>query len=200
MIAAARDGRRPHGHANGHIFLREEPRATCKARAKDGPAATPRAAPAAAMHAEGLEHRRRNSRVEKPSAARPAGWCVNGRQQDRGLFRTRGAAGWLAGVLHSQLQRLRSLREGQALRPRKHRPPSHPSSASQSAKKSTLRARRGKSELRAAEWGGWRCQKDGWMQDWAGIRKCQWSGVGAGLGVWALFNRLPAGAAKVHRR
>ena len=109
------------------------------------------------MHTEGLEHRRRNSRVEKLSAARPAGWCVNGRQQDRGLFRTRGAAGWLAGVLHSQLQRLRSLREGQALRPRKHRPPSHPSSASQSERKSILRTREGCSEGRGVKRCGGGC-------------------------------------------
>ena len=167
---------------------------------KNDHAATLRAASAPAKLGQQLEHRRHSIRVEKSSAARPARWCVNGRQQGGGMLGTRGAVGWLAAVLHSHLKRPRLLREDPALRPRKYRPPSHPSSASQAAKKSTLRAGRGKSELRAAEWGGWRCQKDGWMQDWAGIRKCQWSGVGAGLVVWALFNRLAAGAAKVHRR
>ena len=142
MIAAARDGRWPHGHASGRIFLREEPRATCKTRIKNGRTATLRAAPASAKHSGRLQHRRRNSRVEKLSAARPAGWCVNGRQQDGGLFRTRGAAGWLATVMYSQLKRLRLLREDQTLRPRKCRPPWYPSSASQSAKKSTLRTER----------------------------------------------------------
>ena len=93
MIAAARDGRRPHGHANGHIFLREEPRATCKTRMKNGRTATLRAAPASTKHSGRLQHRRRNSRVEKLSAARPARQCVNERQWGRGLFETRGAGG-----------------------------------------------------------------------------------------------------------
>ena len=89
-------------------------------------ATTPRAAPAQAMQAGGLEYPRSSSRVEKLSAARPARQCVNERQRGRGLFETRGAGGWLATVLHSHLQRLRLLREDQALRPREMSTPLAP--------------------------------------------------------------------------
>ena len=72
--------------------------------------------------------------------------------------------------------------------------PLAPSSASQSAKKSTLRARGGKRGRRAVDWGGWGFQKASRCKDREGLGSCQWSGVGAGSGVWALFNRLPAGS------
>ena len=69
------------------------------------------------------------------------------------MLGTRGAVGWLTTVLHSHLKRPRLLREDQALRPRKYRPPSPPIKRLAEREESTLRARRGKSELRAAEWG-----------------------------------------------
>ena len=47
------------------IFLRRGPRATCQARIRDGPAAPPRAAPDPPKHGGPLEHRLRDSRVDK---------------------------------------------------------------------------------------------------------------------------------------
>ena len=75
------------------FFCPERPRATCQARIKDGPAAPPRAAPAAAKHTGGLERRRHGSRVERASTARPARQCANGRPEATCTHATRGRAG-----------------------------------------------------------------------------------------------------------
>ena len=75
-------------------------------------------------------------------------------------------------------------------------PPRTHGSAWQSAKKSTLCVRRGKSELRAAEWGGWGFQKTSRCKDREGLGSCQWSGVRLGLDEVAFFTCLLVGSGK----
>ena len=60
--------------------------------------------------------------------------------------------------------------------------PPQPHQAPRRARRSPFCARvEAKVSCGPAGWGGWRYQKDGWMHNWEGIRKCQWSGVGPGL-------------------
>ena len=73
-------------------------------------------------------------------------------------------------------------------------PPSPARGASQSERKSTLRAAGGKRERWAVDWGGWGCQKASRCKDREGLGSCQWSGVGLGLDVGPYFTCLAAGS------
>ena len=83
--------------------------------------------------------------------------------------------GWRPFCTHPEVG-IDVLRDQQACATLKKGPPSPARGASQSERKSTLRAAGGKRERWAVDWGGWGCQKGPRCQDRAGLGSCQWSG------------------------
>ena len=130
MIAAARDGRRPHGHANGRISCAIAPGHMPHAHQNEA-AATIGAAPPPPKHGGPLEHRSRRSRVDKsaPRDMRAVGNTAQGghgpqgtraprtiprRPSERPPLRPSMAAGWSVGAARSarKIRRLQSLQDG----------------------------------------------------------------------------------------
>ena len=103
--------------------------------------------------------------------------------------------GWRPFCTHPEVG-IDVVRDQQACARLKKGPPSPARGASQSDRKSTLRAAGGKRERWAVDWGGWGCQKASRCKHREGLGSCQWSGVGLGLDVVAFFTCLFAGSGK----